>query len=44
MKASINAFKGYNFQGTIYLYFACLMDLYREIIEIDSRKKYRWRF
>lgn len=38
MKASINAFKGYNFQGTIYLYFACLMDLYREIIEIDSEK------
>lgn len=44
MKASINAFKGYNFQGTIYLYFACLMDLYREIIEIDSEKNTQGNF
>lgn len=44
MKASINAFKGYNFQGTIYLYFVCLMDLYREIIEIDSEKNIQGDF
>ena len=35
-KPSRNALKGYNFQGTIYSYFLCLMDLKREIIEIDA--------
>ena len=34
MKASINALKGYNFQGTIYGYLLCLMDLERKIIEL----------
>lgn len=38
MKASINAFKGFNFQATIYCYLLCLMDLNREIIEIDAEK------
>ena len=36
MKASINALKGYNFQGTIYGYLLCLMDLERKIIELDA--------
>ena len=36
MKASINALKGYNFQGTIYCYLLCLMDLERKIIELDA--------
>ena len=36
LKPSINALKGYNFQGTIYSYFLCLMDLKREIISIDA--------
>ena len=31
MKASINAFKGYNFQGTIYGYLLSMMDLQRKI-------------
>lgn len=38
MKASINAFKGYNFQGTIYCYFLCLMDLERKITELDAER------
>jgi len=36
MKPSTNALKGYNFQGTIYCYLLCLMDLEREIIELDA--------
>lgn len=36
MKPSINALKGYNFQGSIYCYLLCLMDLEREIIELDA--------
>lgn len=36
MKPSINAFKGYNFQGTIYCYLLCLMDLEREITELNA--------
>lgn len=36
MKTSGNAFKGYNFQGTIYCYLLCLMDLEREITEINA--------
>ena len=36
MKPSINGLKGYNFQGTIYCYLLCLMDLEREIIELDA--------
>ena len=36
MRPSINALKGYNFQGSIYCYLLCLMDLEREIIELDA--------
>lgn len=36
MKTPINAFKGYNFQGTIYCYLLCLMNLERKIIELDA--------
>lgn len=36
MKPSTNALKGYNFQGTIYCYLLCLMDLEREIIELNA--------
>lgn len=36
MRPSINGLKGYNFQGTIYCYLLCLMDLEREIIELDA--------
>lgn len=36
MKTAINALKGYNFQGTIYSYLLCLMDLEREITELDA--------
>mgnify|MGYP006908896926 FL=1 len=38
MKASINAFKGYNFQGTIYGYLLFIMDLQRKIEELDAEK------
>jgi len=35
-RASSNAFKGYNFQGSLYEYFFCKMDLDREIIDLDA--------
>ncbi len=38
MKASINAFKGYNFQGTVYYYLLFMMDLQRKIEELDAEK------
>lgn len=36
--ASSNAFKGYNFQGTVYSYFVFLMDLQRKIVEVGAEK------
>ena len=38
MKPSAYAFKGYNFQGTVYCYLLCLMDLHRLILELDAEK------
>lgn len=38
MKPSAYAFKGYNFQGAVYCYLLCLMDLHRLILELDAEK------